>query len=556
MRTVLRALAALCLLLPVALVVAPVAEAASDNRPTFIVTLRFGEPRAIAAEHARRHGADVTFVYEHALRGYAAKVSEGQIGALARDSRVERIERDGPVQASGEQTGATWGLDRIDQRDLPMTSSYSWNADGTGVTAYIIDTGVRVSHADFEGRASDGHDFVSNDPVAEDCNGHGTHVAGTVGGKTYGVAKNVRLVGVRVLDCKGSGTWAGVIAGVDWVTAQKKAAPTAPALANMSLGGGANSSVDAAVSNSIAAGVSYAVAAGNDNANACNYSPARVTDAMTIGATTTTDARATYSNHGSCIDWFAPGSGITSAWYTTDTATNTIGGTSMASPHAAGAAALFLQTTPGASPAMVRTALFDLTTKGKVTSASSTNNHLLYSLDIKVTAPPPTSDNVVPTAAFTVSCSSLTCDFVDGSWDADGTVASRSWSFGDGSTSTDTNPSRTYAASGSYTVTLTVTDNGGATGTTSQSVTVTAPTGGIALTVLGYKVSGVQRADLTWSGATGTDVDVFRNSVKILTTPNDGLHTDNINKRGGGSYTYRVCNAGSTACSPNVTITF
>ena len=554
MRTVLRALLALSLLMPAMLVVPTAAEAAPDNRPTFIITLRSGEPRAVAAEHARRHGAEVTFVYEHALRGYAAKVSDGQIGALARDGRVARVERDGPVQASGTQENATWGLDRIDQRS-GRNGTYTYNATGAGVTAYILDTGIRATHSDFGRRVAGGYSSILDGRGTDDCNGHGTHVAGTVGGSTYGVAKAVTLVPVRVLDCKGSGSWSGVIAGIDWVTAQKEAAPSAPMVANMSLGGGASSTVDAAVQRSINAGVSYAIAAGNSNANACNYSPARVGDAMTIGATTSTDAKASYSNYGSCVDLFAPGSSITSAWYTGDSATNTISGTSMATPHVAGAAALYLQTSPAASAQGVRDALFEMATKGVVTSSSSANNHLLYTLDIRASGTTPA--NVPPTASFTHSCSGLTCLFTDTSTDSDGTISAWSWTFGDGGTSPAQNPSRTYTADGTYTVTLTVTDDDGATGTASHSVTVKAPaTGGITLSVRHYKVSGNQKADLKWSGATGGSVDVYRNNAKVLTTPNDGGETDHINRKGGGSHTYRVCNAGTSTCSPDVTVTF
>jgi subtilisin family serine protease len=248
------------------------------------------------------------------------------------------------------------------------------------VNAYVIDTGIRFDHSEFGGRAISGFDAVDGGS-ADDCNGHGTHVSGTIGGATYGVAKSVTLVGVRVLDCSGSGTTAGVIAGIDWVTGDHAAG--APAVANMSLGGGASTALDTAVRNSIADGVSYAVAAGNGNQggraqDACKYSPARVPEAMTVGATDKTDTKTSWSNYGNCVDWFAPGLSITSAWYTSNTATNTISGTSMATPHTAGVAALYLQGSPGASPATVRTALYDNTTKGVVKSSKTVNNHLLF----------------------------------------------------------------------------------------------------------------------------------------------------------------------------------
>ncbi len=241
------------------------------------------------------------------------------------------------------------------------------------MTAYIIDTGIRPTVSDFGGRASIGTDTVGDGQNGVDCNGHGTHVAGTIGGTKYGVAKSVSLVAVRVLDCSGSGTWSGVIAGIDWVTAHH----TANAVANMSLGGGASSAVDTAVANSVASGVTYAVAAGNSNADACTSSPARAPSAITVGATTSTDARASYSNFGTCVDLFAPGSGITSDWNTSDTATNTISGTSMATPHVVGSAALYLGDNKGSSPATVTTALLNAATPNKVTAAGAGSPNLL-----------------------------------------------------------------------------------------------------------------------------------------------------------------------------------
>jgi subtilisin family serine protease len=241
------------------------------------------------------------------------------------------------------------------------------------VTAYIIDTGIKYSHSDFGGRATFGYDAVGSGGV--DCNGHGTHVAGTVGGTAYGVAKAVKLVGVRVLNCAGSGTNAGVIAGVNWVTQNAKK----PAVANMSLGGGVSTALDNAVASSITSGVTYALAAGNSTANACNSSPSRVASAITVGATTSTDAKASYSNYGTCLDIFAPGSSIKSDWYSSDTATNTISGTSMASPHVAGAAALVLAANPSFTPAQVRDNLVNSSTPNKVTSpGTGSPNRLLY----------------------------------------------------------------------------------------------------------------------------------------------------------------------------------
>jgi subtilisin family serine protease len=325
--------------------------------------------------------------FRRALKGFSVKMSEQQAQRMADDPRVEFVEEDGEVTASATQTGATWGIDRIDQRDLPLNSTYNYNATGTGVTAYIIDTGIRASHTQFGGRVISGFTAINDGNGTNDCNGHGTHVSGTVGGTTYGVAKNVTLVAVRVLDCNGSGTNSGVIAGVDFVTSNHTAGQ--PAVANMSLGGGVSTALDTAVSNSIADGVTYAIAAGNDNVNACNSSPARVASAITVGSTTTTDARSSFSNFGTCVDIFAPGSSITSSWNTSDTATNTISGTSMATPHVAGVAALFLEANPGASPATVTSAIINGSTLNHVTNpGTGSPNRLLYSL--LTGAPPPT----------------------------------------------------------------------------------------------------------------------------------------------------------------------
>lgn len=345
----------------------------------FIVTLRDG---ASPAAVSRDHGVSPDYVYTAALNGFAGAMSDAARSGLLRDARVSRVEADGIARASTTQSNATWGIDRIDQRALPLSGSFTYTNTGSGVNVYIIDTGIDYGHNEFDGAATNravfGYDSFGGN--GDDCNGHGTHVAGTSGGTIYGVAKAVKLFAVRVLDCGGSGTWSGVIAGMDWVTANR----VLPAVANMSLGGGANTSVDEATQRMIASGVATAVAAGNGNQggraqDACKYSPARVPEAMTIGATTKTDAKTSWSNYGNCVDWFAPGAGITSAWIGSgSTETNTISGTSMSSPHTAGVAALYLQGNPGASAQTVRDALYNNTTKSIVTSSNTANNHLLF----------------------------------------------------------------------------------------------------------------------------------------------------------------------------------
>ncbi len=326
-----------------------------------------------ASALAKRYGGSVADVYSAALTGFAAKMTERQARRLAADPAVAYVEQDQVITVQATQTNPPWGLDRIDQRNRPLSASFTYPNTASNVRAYIIDTGIRTTHGQFGGRATWGTNTVDSNNT--DCNGHGTHVAGTVGGSTYGVAKGVRLVAVKVLNCSGSGSTTSVVNGVNWVTANA----VKPAVANMSLGGGASTSIDNAVANSIRSGVTYAVAAGNSNANACNYSPARTSTALTVGSTTSTDARSSFSNYGSCVDVFAPGSSIASAWHTSNTATNTISGTSMASPHVAGAAALVLSVNTSWTPAQVSSYLTSNATTGVVTSpGSGSPNRLLF----------------------------------------------------------------------------------------------------------------------------------------------------------------------------------
>ncbi|MFD5365964.1 S8 family serine peptidase [Streptomyces sp. NPDC127103] len=368
---------------------------------SYIVTLDESAPaetakgRAVAA----RFGAKIERTYTSAINGYAVELSEAQARKLAADPAVASVVQNRVFTVDGTQPSPpSWGLDRIDQRALPLNQSYTYpDTAGQGVTAYIIDTGVRITHSDFGGRASNGYDAIDNDNTAQDGHGHGTHVAGTVAGTSYGVAKKAKIVGVRVLDNSGSGTTAQVVAGIDWVTRNA----VKPAVANMSLGGGVDSALDTAVRNSIASGVTYAVAAGNDSSNASNYSPARVAEAITVGSTTNTDARSSFSNYGTVLDIFAPGSSITSSWNSSDSATNTISGTSMATPHVAGAAAVYLAGNPTATPAQVSTALTTAATPNVVTNpGSGSPNRLLYVGGGTTTPPGPKFEN---TADFAIA---------------------------------------------------------------------------------------------------------------------------------------------------------
>lgn len=444
----------------------PTATPDLSARKSYIVVYQDNtvNPAGLSNSLMSRFGFVTRFGYTAALQGFAADLTEQQVRDLGRDPRVKLIEADQPMRKEITQSPTpSWGLDRIDQAALPLSNSYTYTQTGAGVHFYGIDTGILYTHSDFGGRASKGFDAVTVGGAAVDCDGHGTHTASTAAGSTYGVAKGMTLVGVRVLDCSGSGTTSGVIAGIDWVRVNA----IKPAVANMSLGGGFSASLNAAVANAVAAGIVFTISAGNSNADACAFSPASEPSAITVGATTSTDARASYSNFGTCLDLFAPGSSITGAYIPSGSAV--LSGTSMAAPHVAGVVGLYLQQNPAATPAQVVAALTTNASANKVTTpGTSSPNKLLY-MGFLNGAPPP---NLPPVASFGSTCTALVCAF-DGSGSTDDVgVTNYGWTFGDGTTGTGSKPSHTYLAAGTYAVTLTVTDVGNLSNSLTKSVTV------------------------------------------------------------------------------------
>jgi subtilisin family serine protease len=603
------ALAAILLALPTVAAAAPGAPTAG-TRGTADVIVRFApgtDARAEAAALARL-GGDVRHVYTAVFPGVAARLPDRAVTALRRNPNVRSIEADGVVRASstggGVQSSPTWGLDRVDQALLPLDRSYTYATGAAGVRAYIVDTGILATHADLGGRVVAGHTSISDGNGTSDCNGHGTHVAGTVGGATYGVAKAVSLVPVRVLGCDGSGLSSGVVAGLDWIVRTHPAG--APGVVNMSLGGGASSTIDAAVVSVHRAGLVVAVAAGNSAADACTVSPARVPEALTVGATTSSDVRASFSNFGTCLDVFAPGASITSAWIGSNTATRTISGTSMASPHVAGAAALLLALEPGLAPTDVATRLTTLATSGVVTDrGAGSPDLLLRTPTLTVTPVTPVTPTVATVTATTSGGRWTSGTAMVGVVDADdvkrplaGVSVTGRWLLDGAPQGTTTG---TTGQDGTVTLTSPTFRVRG--GTVGFCVTALAGTGVVPVTLdparcdtdaadpdpadptdpadpadpadpglpgdpeqpvaptivsaSAYKLKGLQQVDLVWTGF-DAPVHVLRDGVRVTASPVTGTSwTDAIGTKGGGTYRYRVCLAADPAvCTAEVTVTF
>jgi len=428
----------------------------------------------------KAHGGELHTSYESALRGFSAHLSAQQLEARRNDPSVSYVESDQVVEAAGVQSPVGWWLDRIDQRSSVLDLSYSWTASGVGVTVYILDSGIRITHQDFGGRASYGYDFVGNSATASDCNGHGTYVAGLVGGTQYGAAKGASLSAVRVLDCNGVGSTSTIIAGLDWVAKNH----SSRAVAALAFSTSASPSLNQAVASVVASGVAVVAAAGNDGLDACGYSPGSEPSAITVGATLnqySSDNQLSSSNYGTCVDLFAPGYQIGSDWYTSDTQWQTMTGTSPAAALAAGAAAVYLEANPSATSSQVSAAIVGNATTGVIAGlGAGSPNRLLY-VGGSSPLPPPsdtgqTSSNLPPTAKFTASCSKANCTFnASGSTDDHGIVR-YDWAFGDGGTGTGTAPtaSHTYTAKGTYSmkVTLTVTDAGGLKSSVTNTLTI------------------------------------------------------------------------------------
>ncbi|MDB4890886.1 MAG: serine protease [Gemmatimonadetes bacterium] len=411
-----------------------------------------------------RHRGVLRMTYKSALKGMTLTMSAAAADSLRDEPNVAFVEQDRMSATATTQSGASWGIDRTDQRGLPLNNAYSYSADGSGVTVYILDSGINFTHSDFGGRASAGTDIMTPGGTAADCHGHGSTVSGVVAGSTYGVAKKAKLVAVRVVDCNGNSANSTTIAGIDWVTSHR----VLPAVANLSLQNVYSAALNQSIANAVAAGVTFVVAAGNSSADACSASPSSAPSAIVVGATDMSDAFASFSNYGSCVTMLAPGVNIPGPSIGSNSATKTWSGTSFASPHVAGLAALYLQTHPTATPAQVRSYLLSNATPSAIKSVpSGTPNLLAYS-------PQTISTNQAPNARFTASCLAMQCTFDATSATDDAGIVSYAWNWGNGRSETRSTPitKNTFATQATYSITLTATDAGGLTNSVTKQVAV------------------------------------------------------------------------------------
>jgi subtilisin family serine protease len=559
-----------------------------------------GASASVAADVARANGGRVGFVYVNALQGFSIVVPPQAVPAIERDPRVAYVESDDPVELFA-QTLPT-GLDRT---FMPASSTAGIAAlaiDGADdyrvdVDVAVIDTGIDYQHDDLNVAGGTNCTYLSGsgplwarsaycvDGEGDDDHYHGTHVAGTIGALdnglgVVGVAPGARLWSVKVLDGSGSGYESNIVAGIDWVAAHAQTLE----VANMSLGGSGRSQAEQdAIDTAVAAGVVFVVAAGNSDADAANYSPAGLANVVTVSALADFDGKsggtasatcrsdvddtlADFSNWGSAVEIAAPGVCILSTYPLERGGYGTISGTSMASPHVAGAAALLASGANGPNTKNdVDVLVNTLTNSGNLAWSDDSGDGIKEPL-LEITnytpaliAAPTGNANSPPIASFTYLCDGLSCSFDGGGTiDGDGSISGYVWDFGDGGSATGVTPAHTFSSDGNYAVTLTVTDDDGATDWDSRVVQVSSDPSpaGIVLTASGYKVRGMQRVDLSWSGAASADVDVHRDAALIATTANDGAYTDNINRKGGGSYGYRVCEHATSTCSATVIVVF
>ena len=451
-------------------------ERASEVVPGhYVVTLTDDAEAAAVARQYQRRGADVGHVYRRALNGFAGSIPPALLERLERDERIAQVEPEQVITPASQTTQTnppSWGIDRVDQRTLPLDNEFSYTGTGEGVQVYVVDSGVRSTHQDFAGRVAPGFDALGGSST-EDCNGHGTTVTGPIAGEDHGIAKDATIVPVRIFDCDGSTTASTYYAGLDWILDHHDA--DAPGVVNLSLVSRASSTGDAAVRELIDHGLVVAAAAGNDGSDACDRSPAREPSVLTVGGTQSDDARASWSNHGECVDLFAPGRTITAPSHSSDTGTRTASGTSMSTPHVAGAAAVLLGADPDASPAEIHERILSAATAGVVRDArdGSPDRLLFADPDVGVSTDEPVED---PVAEFSADCTDLSCEFDASSSSAsEGEIDTYDWELGDGVSSDGESPTHSYAEEGTYEVTLTVIDEHGGTDTATESITVSAP---------------------------------------------------------------------------------